>query len=61
MSAPNKIRFTQEQIQYLERLFPEQVGLGKHDEIVYQRGQRSVLQLIKEQNKVEVRLVPLQS
>jgi len=59
--STQKIRFSQEQIQYLERLFPEQISLGKHDEIVYQRGQRSVLQLIKEQSKVEVRLVPLQS
>lgn len=59
--STQKIRFSQEQIQYLERMFPEQISLGKHDEIVYQRGQRSVLQLIKEQNKVEVRLVPIQS
>lgn len=61
MTSAQKVRFTAEQIQYLEKIFPEQTGLGKHDDIVYQRGQRSVLQYIKEQCRVEVRLVPIQS
>jgi hypothetical protein len=61
MSSSTKptIRFTQEQIEWLEKEFPERSDKQPADEIQYQRGQRSVLSRIKQQCRVEQRLVPV--
>lgn len=54
-----KILFSQDQIAWLERMFPEETNIGRHDEILFNRGQRSVLKRIKEQTRVEIRIVPI--
>lgn len=58
MSNTQKLRFSEYQIQELERLYPEQTGIGTLEEMLYRAGQRSVLQHIKEISKVQVRIVP---
>lgn len=60
MSSAQKqeVRFTQEQIQYLEKLYPEITTQAPYQDVLFRMGQRSVLARIKELSKVEVRLVP---
>jgi hypothetical protein len=60
MSNQKKPRFSQEQIEYLERVFPEPVGLDDLPTLYSRLGQRQVLAHIKSINNVEVRLVPVQ-
>lgn len=51
-------RFSAEQVQYLERLFPEITSSGQsYADLQYQAGQRSVLEQIRRDAKVEVRYV----
>lgn len=51
-------RFSAEQVQYLERMFPEFNGPGQgFAELQYRAGQRSVLEQIRRDAKVEVRYV----
>lgn len=51
-------RFSAEQVQYLEQMFPEYSGPGQgFAELQYRAGQRSVLEQIRRDAKVEVRLV----
>lgn len=53
-----RVMFSQAQIDWLERIYPEVTSLDKHDELVYRQGQRSVLARIKQESQVEVRIVP---
>lgn len=59
MSKPVKHpRFSAEQVQYLEKLFPELTGPGQgFAEMQYRAGQRSVMDQIRRDAKVEVRYV----
>lgn len=57
----NRIVFTQEQIQWLERLYPEITSNDSPEDLRYRAGQRSVLSRIKQESRVEVRLVPVRS
>lgn len=51
-------RFSAEQVQYLERMFPETNGPGQgFAELQYRAGQRSVLEHIRRDAMVEVRYV----
>ncbi|AKN21188.1 hypothetical protein [Pectobacterium phage Peat1] len=51
-------RFSAEQVQLLEQMFPEQTGSGQSfSDLQYRAGQRSVLDLIKRSAMVEVRYV----
>lgn len=51
-------RFSVEQLLYLEKLFPEYSGSGQsYSELQYRAGQRSVLEQIRRDAKVEVRYV----
>lgn len=51
-------RFSVEQVQYLEKLFPELTGPGQgFAEMQYRAGQRSVMDQIRRDAKVEVRYV----
>lgn len=55
----NRIRFQQEQIEWLESQFPEITMLSTPEELTYHAGQRSVLARIKTETQVEVRIVPV--
>lgn len=59
MSKPVKHpRFSAEQVQYLERMFPETIGPGQgFAELQYRAGQRSVLEHIRRDAMVGVRFV----
>lgn len=59
MSKPVKHpRFSAEQVQYLEKLFPEMTGPGQgFAELQYRAGQRAVLECIRRDAMVEVRYV----
>lgn len=61
MSSSTKpaIRFTQEQIEWLEKEFPERSDVQPTEDILHRCGQRSVLARIKQQCRVEQRLVPV--
>jgi hypothetical protein len=59
-SDQKRIMFTQEQIEWLERMYPEVTGNYPEDELRYRAGQRNVLARIKQECHVEVRLVPVQ-
>ncbi|ARW59012.1 hypothetical protein FDJ56_gp39 [Pectobacterium phage vB_PatP_CB5] len=51
-------RFSAEQVQLLEQMFPEQTGSGQSfSDLQYRAGQRSVLDFIKRSAMVEVRYV----
>ncbi|ANT45337.1 hypothetical protein [Pectobacterium phage CX5] len=51
-------RFSVEQVQYLERMFPEINSSGQsYSELQYRAGQRSVLEQIRMDARVEVRYV----
>lgn len=51
-------RFSAEQVQYLETMFPEISGSGQSfADLQYRAGQRSVLEQIKRDAKVETRYV----
>lgn len=51
-------RFSAEQVQYLERMFPEINSSGQsYSELQYRAGQRSVLEQIRMDARVEVRYV----
>lgn len=51
-------RFSAEQVQYLERMFPEINGPGQgFADLQYRAGQRSVLEHIRRDAMVEVRYV----
>lgn len=51
-------RFSAEQVQLLEQMFPEQTGSGQSfSDLQYRAGQRSVLDFIKNSAMVEVRFV----
>jgi hypothetical protein len=54
-----RIPFTQAQIEWLERLYPEVTSQSTEQEMLYRAGQRSVLSRIKQESQVEVRLVPV--
>lgn len=49
--------FSQEQIAWLEGMFPEQTTLADPQELARQLGIRHVLNIIRQQSKVEVRYV----
>lgn len=57
----NDIRFTIEQLMYLERIFPEitQSGSGYGD-LQYQAGQRNVLNHIRNKANARLQYVPVQ-
>ena len=59
MSKPVKHpRFSAEQVQYLERMFPETNSPGQgFADLQYRAGQRSVLEHIRRDAMVEVRYV----
>lgn len=60
MSSDQKnVTFTVEQIDWLEKQFPERMGLCEDREMVLVAGQRSVLQRIKQVSRVETRNVPI--
>lgn len=61
MSSSTKIpiQFTQAQIEWLEKEFPERSDLCPVGEMAHRTGQRSVLARIKQQCRVEQRLVPV--
>lgn len=60
MSSDQKnVTFTVEQIDWLEKQFPERMGLYEDREMVLVAGQRSVLQRIKQVSRVETRNVPI--
>lgn len=51
-------RFSVEQVQYLERMFPEINSSGQsYSDLQYRAGQRSVLEQIRMDARVEVRYV----
>lgn len=56
----NRIVFQQEQIEWLERIFPEISSLAEPLEMAHRAGQRAVLARIKQESNVEVRHVPVQ-
>lgn len=59
MSA--KVRFTAEQVAYLERLFPEITSMGmSYGELQYNTGQRSVLAHLKTLSNIGVQIVEIQ-
>ena len=64
MSKPvNKVpvRFSIEQVTYLESLFPEVTSAGQsYGELQYRAGQRSVLNRIKAAGDVRIQLVQVQ-
>lgn len=51
------IRFTVEQIQWLENMYPEITSLKDHDEMVFYAGKRDLINHIKRQSKVVTRHV----
>ena len=55
----SRIVFTQVQIEWLEKLYPEITTLADGPEMLHRAGQRSVLARIKQESNVEVRHVPL--
>lgn len=58
MTKANRPRFSAEQVQYLEGMFPEYTGSGQSfSDLQYRAGQRSVLDFIKQDAKVERRYV----
>lgn len=59
-SDQKRVMFTQEQIEWLEKLYPEVCTNDSDADMRYRAGQRSVLARIKQQCHVEVRLVPVQ-
>ncbi len=61
MSSSTKIpiQFSQIQIEWLEKEYPERSDLAPADDLIYRNGQRSVLARIKQQCRVEQRLVPV--
>lgn len=58
-STKQPIQFSQSQIEWLEKEFPERSDLVSVGEMTHRTGQRSVLARIKQQCKVEQRLVPV--
>lgn len=58
-STKPTIQFSQEQIEWLEKEFPERSDLCSVGEMTHRTGQRSVLSRIKQQCRVEQRLVPV--
>lgn len=59
-STKQPVVFSQQQIEWLEKQFPERSDLCSVGEMTHRTGQRSVLACIKQQCKVEQRLVPIQ-
>lgn len=59
-STKQPVVFSQHQIEWLEKEFPERSDLCSVGEMTHRTGQRSVLARIKQQCKVEQRLVPIQ-
>lgn len=59
MSKPvNKIYFSAEQLIFLESMYPEVSSSGQsYAELQYRAGQRSVLDMIKRNARLEVRYV----
>lgn len=57
MSSDQKVTFTQEQIDWLEKEFPELTLNAPASEMRYQRGIRSVIARIRQVSRVEVRYV----
>lgn len=58
MTKANRPRFSAEQVQYLESIFPEYTSSGQSfSELQHRAGQRSVLDFIKQDAKVERRYV----
>jgi hypothetical protein len=59
MSSAQKIpvKFTQEQINWLEQMFPEICHLGDPQGMAFNAGKRFVLSVIRRQAKVETRYV----
>lgn len=59
MSSAQKIpvKFTQEQINWLEQMFPEVCSLGDPQEMAHNAGKRFVLSVIRQHAKVETRHV----
>lgn len=53
----NPVRFTQDQIEWLERTFPEITATTDKEELLYNAGKRYVLSVIKEHVKVGIRYV----
>lgn len=46
MQTPNKpapVKFTRQQVEFLERNYPENTALLPTDQMIYRQGQRSVL------------------
>lgn len=60
-SAQKQPIFTIEQIEWLDKMFPETTMLVEHDEMIYHMGKRHVLTVIKEVSKVRTRNVSVQS
>lgn len=62
MSSSTKptISFSQAQIEWLEKEYPERSDLVSVGEMTHRTGQRSVLARIKQHCRVEQRLVPVQ-
>jgi hypothetical protein len=59
MSSDQKVTFTREQIEWLEREFPEDPYEESSDQLIRKAGQRSVLARIKQISRVETRYVPV--
>lgn len=60
MSKPVKIKFSAEQIRYLDSMFSEVSTSGQsYGELQFRAGQRNVLAFIKQQSDVEVQIVPV--
>lgn len=55
------VRFTIQQIEWLERIYPEITALEDHGKMAYNLGQRSVINRIKQQSKVVNRNVSIAS
>ena len=59
MSSDQKVTFTREQIEWLERTFPEDPYEEDPEMLIRKAGQRSVLARIKQISRVETRYVPV--
>lgn len=50
MSAPDKVKFTEQQVAYLERMYPEVPGNActSHAEFLFNAGKRSVVRFLRD-------------